>query len=682
MGSQHVAGLVALVAGLTLGHLTLGHGALAAGEPSTNPVVDAAAIDPSVSPCENFYRFACGNWIGKNPIPADRARWSRFDGLGERNFEKLHDILEAAAESPGGARAKIGDFYASCMDEAGIEAKGLDPLRPELDRIAALDDKSGLAILLAHHHEIGVSSFFVFNSGQDYHDSTKVIARADQGGLGLGDRDYYLKTDAKSVELRAAYLRHVANMFRLLGDAPAAAAENADQVMAIETALAKASLDRVSRRDPKNLDHPFQRDELAALTVHFAWDRFLTGVGAGPVDRFNVGWPDFFTGFDTVVAANDLPALRNYLRSHLVTRMAGLMPKAFVDENFAFYGRTLTGAKVLRARWKRCVEGTGRALGEELGKAYVEENFPPATKAQTVDMIRSIEEAYEENLNTLDWMSEETRKQALIKLKGMVNKVGYPDRWRDYSELRIVRGDALGNAARASRFEFRRRLDKIGQPVERGEWGMTPPTVNAYYSSRYNDINFPAGILQPPFYDAAGDLAGNYGAIGAVMGHEMTHGFDDQGRHFDDQGNLKDWWTAEDSTKFENRAACLVNQYGGFTAVDDVKVNGKLTLGENIADNGGVRLAFAALRRALARTSQPSVGGYTPEQRFFIGYAQIWCGSATPEDSRRRALTDPHAPGELRVNGVVVNQPEFAAAFQCPAPAPMAPLPEKVCRVW
>jgi endothelin-converting enzyme/putative endopeptidase len=383
-----------------------------------------------------------------------------------------------------------------------------------------------------------------------------------------------------------------------------------------------------------------------------------------------------------VVAANDLPALRNYLRSHLVTRMAGIMPKAFVDENFAFYGRTLTGAKVLRARWKRCVEGTGRALGEDLGKAYVEAYFPPPTKAQTVDMIRSIEEAYEENLRTLDWMSEETRQQALIKLKGMVNKVGYPDRWRDYSELKIVRGDALGNAARASRFEFRRRLDKIGQPVDRGEWGMTPPTVNAYYSSRYNDINFPAGILQPPFYDAAGDLAGNYGAIGAVMGHEMTHGFDDQGRHFDDQGNLKDWWTAEDSTKFENRAACLVNQYGGFTAVDDVKVNGKLTLGENIADNGGVRLAFAALRRALARTSQPSVGGYTPEQRFFIGYAQIWCGSATPEDSRRRAQTDPHAPGEFRVNGVVVNQPEFAAAFKCPASAAMAPPPEKVCRVW
>jgi endothelin-converting enzyme/putative endopeptidase len=452
--------------------------------------------------------------------------------------------------------------------------------------------------------------------------------------------------------------------------------------MAIETALAKASIDRVSRRDPKNLDHPFRRQELAALTARFDWNRYLADVGTGSVELLNVGWPDFFAGFDAVLSANDMSALRNYLRWHLLNRMAGLLSKAFVEENFAFFGRTLTGTKVIRARWKRCVEGTGRSLGEELGKAYVEAYFPPATKAQTVAMIRSIAATYEENLRTLDWMSEETRQRALGKLAAIVDKVGYPDNWRDYSALKIERGDALGNAVRAASFDFRRRLDKIGKPVDRGEWGMTPPTVNAYYSPRYNDINFPAGILQPPFFDAEGDLAGNYGAIGAVMGHEMTHGFDDEGRHFDGEGNLKEWWGPADATAFEGRAACLVREYGGFTAVDDIKVNGRLTLGENIADNGGVRLAFAAFRKALARGGDQSIGGYTSEQRFFIGYAQIWCGNTTPEDIRRRVQIDPHSPGEFRVNGVVVNQPEFAAAFKCPVGAPMAPPPDKVCRVW
>jgi putative endopeptidase len=676
MGSRY--GLATLLTGLALG--LAGAQELAAAEQNANAVVDLSSIDASVSPCENFYRFACGRWIGQNELPADRARWSRFDSLAERNVEKLRDILEAAARS--GERTKVGDYYASCMDEAAIEEKGLAPLRGELDRIAALTDASALPELVAHHHEIGVASFFTFNSGQYYHDATKVIARADQGGLSLGDRDYYLKTDAKSVEIRAAYLRHVANVFRLAGDEPAAAAKGADQVMAIETALAKASIDRVSRRDPKNLDHPFRRQELAALTARFDWNRYLADVGTGSVELLNVGWPDFFAGFDAVLSANDMSALRNYLRWHLLNRMAGLLSKAFVEENFAFFGRTLTGTKVIRARWKRCVEGTGRSLGEELGKAYVEAYFPPATKAQTVAMIRSIAATYEENLRTLDWMSEETRQRALGKLAAIVDKVGYPDNWRDYSALKIERGDALGNAVRAASFDFRRRLDKIGKPVDRGEWGMTPPTVNAYYSPRYNDINFPAGILQPPFFDAEGDLAGNYGAIGAVMGHEMTHGFDDEGRHFDGEGNLKEWWGPADATAFEGRAACLVREYGGFTAVDDIKVNGRLTLGENIADNGGVRLAFAAFRKALARGGDQSIGGYTSEQRFFIGYAQIWCGNTTPEDIRRRVQIDPHSPGEFRVNGVVVNQPEFAAAFKCPVGAPMAPPPDKVCRVW
>jgi putative endopeptidase len=650
----------------------------------SNPVIDLSAIDATVSPCQNFYRYACGSWIARNPVPPDRSRWTRFDALTDRNQEKLHGILEAAAEHPAGDRRKIGDYYASCMDEAAIEAKGLDPLRGELDRIAAIADKSELPALLAHHHEIGVASFFTFGSGQDLHDATKVIARTDQGGLGLGDRDYYLRTDPRSVELREAYRNHIANMFRLLGDEPAAAAENAAAVLAIETDLAKASLDRVGRRDPKNLDHLFRRPELAALTTHFAWDRFFDGVGAGAVERINVGWPAFFAGFDAVIATHDLAALKNYLRLHLVNRMTPELPKAFVEENFAFFGRVLTGTQVLRARWRRCADYTGGDLGEDLGRAYVEDYFPPATKAQTVAMIGEIEAAYEENLRTLDWMSEETRQRALAKLKGIVNKVGYPDHWRDYSAFTVVRGDALGNALRGAEFEFRRRMDKIGKPVDRGEWGMTPPTVNAYYSERYNDINFPAGILQPPFYDAEGDIAPNYGGIGTVMGHEMTHGFDDEGRHFDAEGNLTDWWTDSDATAFEGRAACLVKEYGEFTVADGIKLNGRLTLGENIADNGGLRLAFAALRRALARSPENPQrrDGFTPEQRFFLGYAQTWCGNATAADERRRVLIDPHSPGEFRVNGVVTNDPDFGKAFSCPAGAPMAPPPDRVCRVW
>jgi putative endopeptidase len=646
------------------------------------PVIDVAAIDRTVSPCQNFYKFACGNWIRKYPIPPDRGRWTRFDSLTERNLDKLRAILEAAAAGADPATRKIGDFYSSCMDEAGIEAKGLAPLAPELARIAALDSADGLPALLAHHHGIGIRSFFSFRSTQDNGDATKVIAEADQAGLGLPDRDYYLRTDETSVELRNAYRQHVANMFKLLGDEPASAARNAELAVAIETDLAKASLDRVKRRDPKNLDHKLRRDGLAALTQRFAWDDYLSAVGQGSVESLNVGWPDFFNGFDAVLATYDVPALKAYLRWHLVSGAARLLPKAFVAERFDFQGRALIGAKEDRPRWKRCVDQTNALLGEDLGRAYVAAAFGPQTKDETVAMIRSIEAAYEEDIATLDWMTADTKAKALLKLKAIANKIGYPDKWRDYSALDIVRGDAFGNAVRAEAFEFRRRLDKIGKPVDRGEWGMSPPTVNAYYSSRYNDINFPAGILQPPFYDADIDLAANYGAIGSVMGHEMTHGFDDAGRKFDASGNLKDWWTGADAAAFEDRAVCLVKQYGDFTAVADLKVNGRLTLGENIADNGGVRLAFAALRKALKGAVPPPIDGYTAPQRFFIAYAQAWCGSATDQDIRRRALTDPHSPGEFRVNGVVVNQPEFGQAFSCPAGAPMVPPPDKVCRVW
>jgi putative endopeptidase len=660
---------------------------LAAGAPpalaaDAVPVIDPTAIDHAVSPCQNFYKFACGNWIRNNPIPPDRGRWTRFDSLTELNLAKLRGILEAAAAGTDPATRKVGDFYASCMDEAGIEAKGLAPVAPALARIDELTGAAGLPAQLAQQHQLGMRAFFSFRSTQDNADATKVIGEADQGGLGLPDRDYYLRTDEKSVELRNAYRRHVAAMFKLMGGDPAAAEHDADLVLAIETELAKASLDRVKRRDPKNLDHKLRRDELAGLAPRFAWDDYLAAVGQGSLETLNVGWPDFFKGFDGVLAADDPAALKAYLRWHLISGAAPLLPKAFVEERFNFQGSVLSGAKEDRPRWKRCVEQTNRLLGEELGRAYVAAYFGSKTRDETLAMVRSIEASYADDITSLDWMTPDTKAKALAKLEAIANKIGYPDKWRDYSALDIVRGDALGNVLRAQGFEFRRQLAKIGKPVDRGEWYMPPPTVNAYYSSRYNDINFPAGILQPPFYDATRDAAANYGAIGSVMGHEMTHGFDDQGRHYDGSGNLKDWWTPADASAFEARAACLVGEYGDFTAVGDLKVNGRLTLGENIADNGGVRLSYAALEKALKGAAPPPVDGLTVPQRFFVAYAQSWCGSATEQDERRRALTDPHSPPEFRVNGVVVNQPEFAKAFSCPAGSPMAPPPEKICRVW
>jgi putative endopeptidase len=648
----------------------------------TVPVIDPGAIDHTVSPCDNFYKFACGNWISRNPIPADRGRWSRFDVLTELNLEKLRTILEAAAAGSDPATRKIGDFYASCMDEAGIEAKGLAPLKPELDRIEALTGTAGLPALLARQHANGVRGFFAFRSTEDNSDATKVIAEVDQGGLGLPDRDYYLREDASSVELRNAYRRHVANMLRLLGEPADVADKNADVVLAIETDLAKASLDRVKRRDPKNSDHKLSRADVAALAPRFAWGDYFSAVGQGGIDQLNVGWPDFLKGFDSVLASYDVAALKSYLRWHLVNRAAQWLPKAFVAERFEFQGRTLTGAKEDRPRWKRCVQQVNWMIGEDLGRAYVAAAFPPQTKDETVAMIRAIEAAYAEDIANLDWMTPETKTKALAKLAAITNKVGYPDKWRDYSALEIVRGDALGNAFRADGFEFRRQLAKIGQPLDRAEWLIPPPTVNAYYNPRTNDINFPAGILQPPFYDPKLDASANYGAIGSVMGHEMTHGFDDQGRKYDGDGNLHDWWTGADAAAFDKRTACLVDQYGNFTAVGDVKVNGRLTLGENIADGGGVHLSYAALEKALGETEPPPIDGLTARQRFFVAYAQAWCTNASDQEKRRLALIDPHSPNEFRVNGVIANEPAFSRAFSCPVGAPMAPPPPKVCRVW
>ena len=647
------------------------------------PGFDPAALDRNVSPCEDFYQYACGGWMAANPIPADESAWGRFDELAERNRTKLREILEAAA--PADAKrspleAQIGDYYASCMDEAAIEAKGIAPLKPELDRIAGLKSKDELPAVVGELHRIGANPFFGFGSEQDFKEASRVTAITDQGGLGLPDRDYYLKDDEKSVEQRKQYVEHVRRMFELLGESPERAKADADAVLKLETELAKVSLDQVSRRNPDNLYHKLTRQELEALTPRFSWTSYLKAIESPAFADINVTVPDFFKGMDALIAASDLETLRTYLRWNLVHDQADLLPKAFVDEDFAFYDKVLSGADELKPRWKRCIELTDAHLGEALGRIYAEQTFGAEGKARTGKMVAALEEALRDDIRALPWMTPETKKAAEGKLDAIANKVGYPDVWRDYSKLKIVRGDALGNAHRGTAFELARDLAKMGKPVDRGEWSMTPPTVNAYYNPLMNDINFPAGILQAPFFDKQMDDAVNFGAVGSVIGHEMTHGFDDFGRRFAANGNLTDWWKPEDAKEFEQRAQCIADQYAGYPAVDDVKLNGRLTLGENTADNGGVRIAYMALQDTLKGKKPGKIDGFTPEQRFFLGWGQIWCEQTRPEMARVLALTNPHSPGHYRVNGVVSNMPEFRQAFDCKAGQPM--VREQACRVW
>ena len=644
---------------------------------------DVNAMDKSVAPCDDFYQFACGNWLKNNPIPADQASWGRFNELHERNQLVLRGILEKqSADNPKRSSndQKIGDYYASCMDETSINAKGTAPLQPTLDRIAGLSDKGQLPALVGYLHNNGVSALFEFSSEPDSKDSMMEIAGTDQGGLGLPDRDYYLKTDEKSVGLRKAYVAHTTKMFELMGESPEKAAADANTVLSLETELAKASMDRIERRDPNKVYHKMTTAQLQELSPGFTWSEYFATIKSPSFSSLDVSVPDFVKGMNQLVTAASLDDIKTYLRWHAVHNAARLLPAAYVDENFNFYGKTLTGSKELRPRWKRCVQFTNGDIGEALGQAYVAEEFPPSSKAATLKMVNELEAALKADITELSWMTPETKKQALDKLAHITNKIGYPDKWRDYSTLTIVRGDALGNALRASDFEFKRQLKKIGKPVDRSEWGMTPPTVNAYYSARQNNINFPAGILQPPFYDPNIDAAVNFGAIGAVIGHELTHGFDDEGSQFDGQGNLRNWWTEKDRQQFDQLEGCFANEYDSFVAVDDVHLKGKLTLGENTADNGGVRIAYMALLDDLAANPEKPADGYTPDQRFFVGWAQIWCESYRPEFARMLATVDEHSPGKYRVNGVVGNMPEFEKAYGCKPGAPMIRKP--ACRVW
>lgn len=649
------------------------------------PGLDLSAMDPSADACTDFYQYACGGWQARNPIPADQERWSVYGKLYQENQRFLWGILDGLArhtEGRSAAQQQIGDYFAACMDADTVEKRAAQPLQPWFAAIAALQAKNELPALLARLHAAlgGDGFYFGFDAGQDFADSTRVIAFAEAGGLGLPDRDYYSKDDAHSRSLRAQYRAHVERMFRLLGDAPDAARQAADQVMTIETALAKASLTRVQRRDPHALFHKLDAAGLRALTPHFDWSVYLQAIGLHDLDTFNVTEPAFYQALDAHWQATDLGAIRNYLRWQVAHANAEFLSSAFVDEDFAFFGKTLRGVPQLKPRWKRCVALVDEQLGEALGKEFVERAFSPELKEKTLRMTRQIEQAMQDDIETLTWMSDATKARALEKLHAIVNKIGYPDTWRDYSSIAISRDDFAGNVERASRFETQRQLAKIGKPLDRGEWGMTPPTVNAYFDPQMNDINFPAGVLQPPLFDPRMDDAPGYGNTGGTIGHELTHGFDDEGRQFDAHGNLADWWTPEDARRFGERAQCIVDQYAQYTVVDDIKINSQLTQGEDIADLGGLMLALVAWKAQTAGQAPENRDGLTPEQRFFIGYAQWACENNRPENLRVDAITNPHSPGKYRVNGLMVNMPEFKAAFMCKAGQPM--VSDNPCRVW
>jgi predicted metalloendopeptidase len=649
------------------------------------PKFDIANIDKTVDPCVDFYQYACGNWMKNNPIPGDQPIWLSFVEVYEHNLLVLRQILEkAAANDPrrSAVTQKIGDFYASCMDEAAVNKAGAAPLKPELDRIAAVKDKTQMMELMAHEQLVGPNPLLGFGSSPDLHNADLTIASIDQSGLSLPDRDYYLKDDAPTVAIRKAFVEHVTKMLTFMGQSPEQAAQSADTVLKIETELAKASMERTLRRDPKNRDHKMTVAQAEALAPNFHFDRYFAASGAPAFTELNVGNPDYFKSVNAVVESTPLDAWKTYMTWHMLNNAASWLSDNFVQQDFKFQ-QAITGQKELPVRWKRCVNATDNSLGEALGQPYVDATFGAEGKARMLKMVDALENSLKGDITTLPWMTETTKKEALIKLAAIRNKIGYPDKWRDYTKLTVARGDLLGNIHRASEFESNRQLQKIGKPVDKQEWVMTPPTVNAYYSGNHNEIVFPAGILQPPFFDRTMDDAVNMGGIGLVIGHELTHGFDDQGRKFDPKGNLRDWWTAEDGKEFEQRASCVADEYSSFTAVDDLKLNGRLTLGENTADNGGARIALMALHDLMAQAKQDpdkKVDGYTPDQRFFLGFGRVWCQNTTPELSRMLVRVDPHSPGRWRVNGVVRNMPEFQKAFGCKAGQPMAP--ENACRVW
>ncbi|MFL6207618.1 MAG: M13 family metallopeptidase [Pyrinomonadaceae bacterium] len=666
---------LAFLLSTTLGQTGGGHG------------LDLANLDPNTKPCQNFFQYANGGWLARNEIPAAYPSWGIAHELSERNRETVHQILEDAAKNTSAAKGsneqKVGDYYASCMAEDKIEAAGVQPLAAELQRIAQVKDSRGLLGAVARLHTMGVNVMFGDGSQQDSKNAAEVIEALGQGGLSLPNRDYYFKDDDKSKMIRAEYLKHITNMFVLLGDDAAKAATAAQTVMNIETKLAEGSSTPVELRDPVANTHRMTLAQLQTLAPHFAWGDFFKQVGLDRKTDIDVNQPKFFQGLDQQLTAVPVADWQTYLRWQLLNGTASGLSAKFVDEDFNFKGRILQGTKENLPRWKRCVSATDRALGEALGEVYVKKAFPPEAKARALTMVRNLEAALKDDIGTLSWMSDATRKQAITKLDAFINKIGYPDKWRDYSKLEITRDSYIMNRLHANMFENTRDLAKIGRPVDKTEWGMTPPTVNAYYNPQINEIVFPAGILQPPFFDAQADDAVNYGAMGAVIGHEMTHGFDDQGAQFDAQGNLKNWWSEADLKNFKERAACVINQFSSFEVEPGLHENGNLVVGESIADLGGLLIAYAAYQKSMEGKPRPAnIDGFTPEQRFFLAYARGWATKARPEYERLLANVDPHPLPRFRVNGPLSNLPQFAQAFNCQADDPMVRAEKDRCVIW
>ena len=649
------------------------------------PSLDTQFMDKQADPCVDFYQYSCGNWNRLNPMPVDQDRWNVYRKLTEENERFLWGILAQAARGGASRTAneqKIGDYFGSCMDESAVEKAGAAPLQPGLNRIAGLKSKEDLAEYVAAEHSQGIDSdvLFSFSSSQDFDNSEQVIAFASSAGLGLPDRDYYTKTDAKSEEIRKRYVQHVQRMFQMIGESGPDAQADARTVMAVETDLAKASLTMVEKRDPYNLKHKLTREQLAQLTPEFDWEAYLKNVGAPAFQELNATEPKFFAAMNTLLDRRNLADWRAYLRWHLVHANALYLSANFLGENFEFFGRYLTGATEMPPRWKKCTRLVDRDLGEALGQVFVAKTFAPRTKEEALKMTEEIEGEMGADIQQLNWMSDATKRKALEKLHSILNKIGYPNKWRDYTAVAVVPNDFAQNVAHSTAFEEHRTLAKISQPVDRREWFMTPPTVNAYYDPQMNNVNFPAGVLQPPLYDPKLDDAPNYGNTGATIGHELTHGFDDEGRQFDAQGNLKDWWTPADAKAFEERVSCVRNQYAQYTVIDDIKINSSLTLGEDVADLGGTLLAYLAWKHETAGKDLPAADGLTPDQRFFVGMAQWACGDQRPESKRMHAITDPHSPDQFRINGVVSDMPEFGQAFGCKAGQPMRRV--NACRVW
>jgi endothelin-converting enzyme/putative endopeptidase len=664
-----------LVAVLSFAAFLAAQGAWSAEKPAGLPTVDS-----TVSPCQDFYAYACHGWMKDNPSPPDQSRWGTFTKLAQDNLTILKDALEEAESQPKASNQRVADFYRACMDETTAEEKKAEPIEPLLKRIAALSDKRDLAPLVAALHDDGVPVFFAFGSETDFQDARRDIAGLQQSGLGLPNRDFYSRQGDKDEQIRKDYVAHMATIFKLLGYQEGPARAQAETVMRIETQLADQSLTLAQRRKPELTHHKLPTAELTNLAPDFDWGGYFQALDAPGFETLNIAHPDFVKAVEGVISASTLDDLKAYLTWQVARTYAPFLSQDFVAENFAFFGKTLNGQPELQPRWKRCVRAEDHAIGEDLGQYFIAAAFGADHKRRMTALVKNLRASYDADIETLEWMSPETKKEAHAKLAAILDKIGYPEHWRDYSGLDIKSADLVGNIERANAFENRRDVKKIGGAHDKLEWHMTPPTVNAYYSSAENDINFPAGILQPPFFNMAADDAVNYGAIGVVIGHEMTHGFDNSGRKYDKDGNLKDWWSEGDAKKFTERAACIVDQYGGYK-VGDVNQNGEATQGENIADNGGLRIALDALHAALKGKKDTKIGGFTADQRFFLGFAQVWCTNARDDARRTQALSDYHSLPEYRVNGTLANSEAFAKAFHCKATDPMV-RGESACRVW